>query len=108
MRNYRVPGSTPFQCVPEVRDAPPVIDMALHMWPYKVRRLKRSRCADTLMPSSMDDSLNPAAAAIALPLASRSTLEPRIAQLPAAAYARAFNTVPKSANYRGKRCTSLE
>jgi alpha-D-ribose 1-methylphosphonate 5-triphosphate synthase subunit PhnH len=45
----------------------------------------KERGATILMPTSMVDSLNPAAAAVALTLASKDTLEPGIAQLPAAA-----------------------
>jgi hypothetical protein len=45
----------------------------------------KERGATILMPSSMVDSLNPSAATLALALASKDTVEPERARLPAGA-----------------------
>jgi regulator of protease activity HflC (stomatin/prohibitin superfamily) len=62
-----------------------------HPWALQLRAMNiiyettKERGATILMPTSMVDSLNPVAAAFALTLASKSTLEPGTTQLPAAA-----------------------
>jgi regulator of protease activity HflC (stomatin/prohibitin superfamily) len=62
-----------------------------HPWALQLRAMNiiyettKERGAMILMPSSMVDSLNPAAAAFTLTVAGKNTLEPGIAQVPAAA-----------------------